>query len=137
MSKLLGRKELLRKDNLDVEKVELSDDEHVYVKQMTGRERDRFEQSIVEVSEDKNGNTSYNQNLEDFRAKLAVQTVCDKNGKNLLQPGDYEKLSMNISAKKLEKIINKAQKINGISNRDKENLVKNSKPGQSGDSTSG
>ncbi|MFA5526846.1 MAG: hypothetical protein WC992_08475, partial [Acholeplasmataceae bacterium] len=62
---------------------------------------------------------------EDFRAKLAAHTVCDDKGVLILQAGDYETLSQNISAKRLEKIITVAQRLNKITDEDKENLVKN------------
>jgi hypothetical protein len=101
---------------------------------MTGRERDRFEQSLIK--ENKNAEGGYEKTLEDFRAKLAVCTVSDEDGNLILQPGDFQMLSQHMSAAKLEKIINTAQKINKISEDDKENLVKNSEAVQDGNSTS-
>ena len=101
---------------------------------MTGRERDRFEQSLIK--ENKNVEGGYEKSLEDFRAKLAVCTVSDEAGNLVLRPGDYETLSQNMSAARLERMINVAQKINKISEEDKENLVKNSEVGQADNSNS-
>ena len=131
---LLDRKALLAKEKLEVTKVDLGDGNYVFVRQMTGRERDRFEQSLIK--ENKHAEGGYEKTLEDFRAKLAVCTVSDEDGNLILQPGDFGILSQNMSAAKLEKIINTAQRINKISEDDKENLVKNSEAVQDGNSTS-
>ena len=128
---LLNRKMLLKKEELQVVKVDLGKDEFVYVRQMTGRERDTFEQSLIKEVKDKEGNvTAYDRSLQDFRAKLAVCTLSNEKGESLLEPGDYEQLSMSMSAARLEKIVNEAQKINKISEEDKEALTKNSVGGQ-------
>jgi hypothetical protein len=125
----LGRADLLQKEILLREKVELGNDEFVYVTQMTGRERDNFEQSLVKKIKDRKGTvTGFEQITEDFRAKLAVCTVCDEEGKLIFEPKDYNVLSINMSAAKLEKIINAAQKLNAISEEDKEALIKNLEP---------
>jgi hypothetical protein len=135
---LLDRNALLKKEVLKVEKVELGSDEFVYVRQMTGRERDRFEQSLVREVKDIKGNVkSYERTLDDFRAKLAVVTICDVSGVLLLKPDDYPILSQNMSAKKLETIVNKAQELNKITEEDKEMLVKNSSAGLEDNSSSG
>jgi hypothetical protein len=127
MTTLLDRKALLAKEDLKVEKVDLGKDEFVYVRQMTGHERDTFEQSLIKEQKDSKGNVvSYDRALGDFRAKLAVCTVCDEKGKLLLDPKDYDLLSKNMSAYRLERIINKAQSLNNITEEDKEGLVKNS-----------
>lgn len=133
---LLTREDLLKKDELQVDRVDFPDGDHVFVRQMAGRERDRFEQSLISMSTGEDGQTSYEQNSEDFRAKLAVHTVCDEEGNLLLKPEDYPVMSQAKSADKLERIVNKAQKLNNISQRDRENLTKNSESAQSGASTS-
>jgi len=137
MSNLLNREALLKKEELEVVKVELSKDEFVFVKQMTGRERDNFEQSLLKKTKDAKGQiVGFEQATEDFRAKLAVVTICDEKGVLLLKHEDYPLLSQMMSATRLEKIVNVAQKLNAISEEDKEALVKNSEAGQPGSSTS-
>jgi len=119
---LLDRKKLLEKEKLEVEKVDLTKDEFIYVRQMTGAERDMFERSLYVVDKDNKVSTR----LENFRAKLAVCTVCDEKGTLLLLPEDVNTLSRSMSAAKLEKIVNAAQKLNKITEKDKEGLIKNS-----------
>ena len=125
----LSRNLLLQKEELEKVQVDLGKGESVWVRQMTGRERDNFEQSLIKEKKDAKGNViSYDRALGDFRAKLAVATCCDDEGKALFLPDDYSLLSQNMSAKRLEMIVNAAQKLNAISEEDKEALVKNSSP---------
>lgn len=133
---LLSRKDLLQKEKLEIEKVEFDDNDYVFVRQMTGHERDAWEQSLLIKSKDRTGKVTYEQSTEDFRAKLAVVTVCDDQGNLLFIPGDHPTLSRNMSAKRLEKIINVAQKLNAITEEDRENLVKNSEAVPDGNSNS-
>jgi hypothetical protein len=131
MGNLLDKKKLLERDELLTEKVEFENGNYVYVRQMTGHERDVFERSLYVMD----GNNKPTTRLDDFRAKLAVVTVCDEDGKLLLDSKDYLLLSNAMSAAKLEKIVNVAQKLNAITEADKEALVKNSDAGQPGSSS--
>ena len=136
---LLNRESLLKKEVLEVVEVDLGDGTHVFVREMTGRERDTFEQSLYFIDEsqlDKKGNPKMEKRLGDFRAKLAVCTICDAEGELILKSGDFEQLSMNMSASKLERIVDVAQPLSKISEKDKEELVKNSDAGQAGNSSS-
>jgi hypothetical protein len=133
----LNREVLLSKEVLKIEKVDLDGGDFVFVTQMTGRERDNFEQSLIKKLRDKKGTvTGFEQVTEDFRAKLAVCTVCDEQGVLIFEKNDWSTLSQNISAARLEKIVNAAQKLNAISEEDKENLVKNSEPEPENNSSS-
>ncbi len=134
---LLNKKQLLSRDDLEIKKVYLNDEDYVCVRQMTAKERDTFEQSMLKPIKDQQGNIiDYEREMENFRAKLAVSTICDDNGKLLLNFNDYLSLSQSMSAKKMERIINTAQELNKITEDDKEAMVKNSKGGQSENSTS-
>lgn len=134
MENVLNKEMLLKKEELEVTKVDLGKNEIVFVRQMTGRERDRFEQSLVKENKDAKG--GFTACLDDFRAKLAVSTICDETGKLLLAITDAPILSQHMSAARLEKIVNVAQKLNKITEEDKEGLVKNSVAGQPGISAS-
>ncbi len=133
MGNLLNKAKLLEREKLQVEKVEFENGDYVYVRQMTGHERDVFERSLYVMDKDNKPTTK----LEDFRAKLAVVTLCDEEGKSLLQPTDYILLSNSMSAAHLEKIVNVAQKLNAITEADKEGLVKNSVADPENNSNSG
>ena len=137
MENLLDRKQLLSKEKLEIVKVDLGNEAFVYVKQMTGIERDSFEKSLLKEKLDKKGAVvGFDQATDNFRAKLAVCTVCDAEGNLLLQPEDADRLGKNMSAFTLEKIVNASQKLNAISSEDKEELVKNSVTAQDVNSSS-
>jgi len=133
---MLTRDALLKKEELKKEKVDLGNGDFVFVRQMTGRERDQFEQSLIEEATGEKGEVEAKRSMEDFRAKVAVYTICDEDGKNILKPEDIPILSQHMSAARLELIVNKAQELNRISEEDKENLVKNSEAVQNANSTS-
>ena len=80
---------------------------------------------------------TFEQVTEEFRAKLAVCTVCDEAGEVIFNKEDYLKLSANIGAARLEKIVNAAQKLNAITKEDQEALVKNSESDREDNSSSG
>ena len=119
--KILNRETLLEKEELDVVEVDLGKGEGIYVRQMTGYERDIWERSIINV--DAKGQVE--RKMEDFRAKLVVCTACDEKGKLMFKQADTKVLSRMMSASRLEKIVEVAQKINKITEEDKEELVKN------------
>ena len=131
---LLNRKSLLEKQELQTQKVDLGDD-YIYVREMTGRERDNFERSLRKQVK-RGDKTDYEVSLEDFRAKLVVNTACDEKGDAIFQPSDYSMLSKNISAKRLMTIADAASELNGITEDDREDMVKNSEAAPSGNSSS-
>lgn len=135
---LLTRDALLQKDDLKIEKVDLSRG-FVFVREMTGHEKDVWEQSMLKQkpSGDKRKPVEYETTLEDFRAKLAVVTVCDAEGNLLFKPEDVKTLSRMMSATNMEKIIDVAQRINAISQKDRDEILKNSEADLDGNSNSG
>jgi hypothetical protein len=134
---LLTREALLQKDDLKVEKVELSKG-YVFVREMTGHEKDVWEQSMLKQkpSGNKNKGIEYETTLEDFRAKLAVVTVCDADGNLLFKPEDAKVLNKMMSATNMERIVTAAQKLNAISEQEKEEILKNSEADQTDSSNS-
>lgn len=135
--KILNRSRLLEKEKLEVVEVDFGNNEGVFVRQMTGRERERFENSIMKQVKDKKGIvTGMETILEDFRAKFAVCTVCDNKGVLIFEPADVILLSTSMSAARLTMIANAAQKINKMTEEDKEDLLKNSEGGQAANSNS-
>lgn len=133
----LDRKALLAKEDLKIEKVDLGKGDFVFVRQMTAHEHSGYEQAIMkEVVDEKTGVIDFVRDMKDFRAKLAVHTLCDEKGVLLLKPEDYLALSQSISATKITKIVAIAQKLNNIGEAEKEALVKNSVGGKAAASSS-
>ena len=118
---LLNREAILTAN--DIEKREVYIPEwggSVYVRGMTGRERDQFEAGIVKQ---KGRNTEIN--MKNARAKLVVLCTVDENGKRIFGDADIALLA-DKSAKALDRIFSVAQELSGISKDDMEELTKNS-----------
>lgn len=122
---ILSREAILACDDLPQVKVTIPEwGGTVFVRTMTAGQRDRFEQSVT----DSPG--------VDFRARLAVLTVCDEDGKLLFSESDVALLTLR-SARALSRIFSVAVKLNGITSDDVEELEKNSKAALSGGTSSG
>ena len=136
-SVILTREALLQRDDLKSEKVELTRG-HVFVREMTGHEKDVWEQSMLKQKPngDRNKAVEYETTLEDFRAKLAVVTVCDAEGNLLFEPKDVKMLNKMMSATNIERIVAVAQRLNAVTEKDKEDILKNSEADQEDSSNS-
>lgn len=100
----------------------------VYVRALTGAERDSFEQSMLEQK-----GKSSKMNLKNVRAKLVALTVVDEDEKRLFSDDDVKFLG-NKSAAALNRIFEVAQRLSGLRPEDVEELTKNSESDQSEDS---
>jgi len=129
--KTLSRESLLKKKELKRVEVILNEEtgEGVWVRQMTAREKNNWEISqhkkVVTKGTRTGRQVTYDLQLEDYRAKLAVQCVCDAKGELLFKPEDVEMLSINMSAADLEKIVDVANDLNTITKEEEEDMVKN------------
>jgi len=85
----------------------------VFIRTMTGGERDQFE------AEWKKNPT------DDIRARLAVATLCDAEGTLLFTPADVPLLSKK-SSKALDRIFAASTAHSGLTDKDVEELRKNS-----------
>lgn len=112
----LSRDQIFAADDLRIEKVECPEwGGEVYVKLMSGSERDRFEISHT-ANPDK-----------DIRARLIVSTVCDCTGVLLFTPADTESIGGKSSAV-LDRIFSAAIKLNRIRKEDVDDLGNASPP---------
>jgi hypothetical protein len=91
----------------------------VFVRELSGREKDQFEAGIVSVKGRKQ-----KLNLDDMRARLAVLVCCDENRKPIFLPSDVEWLTKK-SSRPLTRIYNAAKALNDLSEEDEEDLLKN------------
>lgn len=126
---MLTREQMLAKQPVKIEKATISTGD-VFVRQMYGRDKDSFESSLgywETKIDDKSGEQSevYVRTMEHFRAKLAVHTVCDKDGNLLFKPEDAEALSENMLGSDLMVIATAAQRLNKISNAERKAIAKN------------
>lgn len=137
------------KDVLAIQKVELLSSKgdvrgHVFVREMTAKEKNTWEMSLTKripsIGQGK-GKTQEEivTNLEDYRAKLAICTLCDENGVRLfdMTPKTIEALSTQLSASNMERIADAASALNKITPEDQKEVVKNLEADQTDSSNSG
>lgn len=102
----------------------------VYVKGLTGAERDKFESELVTIR-----GKEQVVNMANARAKLAAMSICDENGKRLFGESDVQALSQKSGAA-LQRIFAVAQKLSGLSDDDVEELTEGLKERPFDDSAS-
>jgi len=121
----LTKVQILSAQDIKKEKVNIPEwDGDIWVKSLTGRERDAFEKSIMEFSEEVGVKPKVI--YENMRAKLCVMTICDDSGALIFTEEDIEALGKK-SAKPLSVIFDLAQKLSGLTEEDIKSLSKNSK----------
>ena len=117
---MLTKDSIFKADDLPREEVAIPEwNGSVWVRTLTGRERDQFESSCVT-----NKGKSRSVNMDNIRARLCVLTVCNEKGDRLFDQRDVEKLG-NKSSRCLDLIFSVAQKLNGLSSDDVDDLAKN------------
>lgn len=113
---MLNRDSILSSDDLPKELVSVPEwGGDVYVRTLSGTERDSFEQSMI-TKKDK-------PNLDNVRARFAVLTICDEAGVRLFSDADAKQLG-DKSAAALDRVFAVAQRLNGFSSSDVEELGK-------------
>lgn len=101
----------------------------VYVRGMSGTERDAWEQESFEERR-----KSKNNSVKNYRSSLYVRTVCDETGQLMFAPADAAWVG-ELPCTVLEAVIEKGQRLSGITQADAEELAKNLPEDQSEDST--
>ena len=116
---MLDRNSILQMDDLPKEQLSVPEwGGDLWVRTLTGTERDAFEQSMVQKKN--------KPNLNNVRARFAVLTICDELGERLFTDNDAEALGKK-SASALDRVFEVAQRLNGFSDSDQRELssVKN------------
>ena len=128
---LLTRDQILGAEDLGFEDVAVPEwGGSVRVQMLTGAERDAFEQAIVTRQGKKVQMT-----LANVRARLVAMCVMDGEGQRVFSDGDVKALGKK-SALALNRVFEVAQRINGLTPEDVEELAGNSGSDQSDSSIS-
>jgi len=123
--KVLTRDEILNMDDLKIEEVNVPEwNGVVFIRTITGQERDIFEQTMSEAG-----------GLRNLRARLVALTAIDKEGKRIFSEKDAPALGKK-SAAVIDRLFKVAQELNGWG-IEIEKITKNFLAGLSEDSTSG
>lgn len=124
------RSSILQAKDLPSEKVEVPEwGVTIYVRSMSGRERDLFESQMVELSEK-------GKRMDNFRARLAVLTCIDEKGERIFKDGDVAALGAK-SGGALNRVFDVASRLNKLTEESIEDTKKNSLKAVGGGSTSG
>ena len=128
---LLSKTAILAAQDLQTEDVEVPEwGGAVRVRSFTGRERDAFESSMV-----RGDGRDRRVDLTNMRARLVGLTVIDEAGQRLFTDDEVDLLGAKSGAA-LDRVFAVAQKLNGLSGADVEELSKNSSGVPSAVSTS-
>ena len=115
---LLTKQEILDIQDIEIEQVDVVEwGGHVFVKGMSGIERDTFEASIVQQR-----GKDARVNMVNIRAKLAAQTICDEEGVKMFTEKDVHALGKK-SASALQRVFDVAQRLSGITSGDIDELA--------------
>jgi hypothetical protein len=126
----LTRDMILEADDCPRERVEVPEwGGYVFVRTMTGSQRDAFESQA--------GNTDlpFHVRMQNLRARLAALTLCDERGQSLFTEADIIRLGAK-SCEALDRIFKVAQRMNGLSAEDIDEIKKNLEHAQNGASGS-
>lgn len=119
--KALTAADILSAEDLIREKVEVPEwGGFVFISAMTGTARDAFEASCMSFKDGKG-----EQNMENIRAKMVAACATDESGSLLFKPSQVIELGKK-SAKVLDQLFAVAQRVNGMSDGDVDELAKNS-----------
>ena len=117
---MLDKLTILNADDLPREKISVPQwGGDIFVRTLTGTERDDFEQSCI-TSKGKNKDM----NLKNIRARLCVLCICEEDGTRLFDARDVESLGKK-SASALDLIFAVAQRLNGLAGEDVVELAGN------------
>lgn len=117
---VLTKNAILSQSDREIELVEVPEwGGVVFVRSLSGEERDQFEASIIE----RNGR-DVRTNLRNLRARLVVLAACDESGNPIFSPGDADALGAK-SAAALDRIFSVAQRLSGLRENDVQELAEN------------
>lgn len=129
---LLTRDEILNADDRKTEEVEVPEwGGSVLVRTLSGKERDAYESGTITVKSGKQV-----ENFENLRARLVALCLVDEKGVRLFNTKDVTSLG-NKSAAALQRVYNKCQELNAVTDKDVEELTENFGESPDESSTSG
>jgi len=116
----LSKDQILNANDLKIEEVQVPEwGGSVFVRGMTGSERDKYEASVTKLR-----GKEAQVDMRNMRAKLLVYTVCDESGTPLFSEADIEALGKK-SANALQRLWEVAVRLSGISGQEAEEIEKN------------
>lgn len=126
---MLTKEQILSADDIVKEIVHVPEwGGDVMVTTISGAQRDRYEQEMAGIGKGKV--------VENFRARLLAKCIVGEDGKPMFDHDEVVLLGKK-SCKALDRVFEACQRLNGFSDKDVEELEKNSEASQGDCSTSG
>ena len=114
----LTREQILKSDDLPLEKVDVPEwGGSVYMRTLTGKQRDEFEQLAFDRQKKKN------LDIRGCKVKLVAMCLCDKDGKVLFGGRDDESKLIEKSGAALQRLSEVAQRLSGMNEKEIEDIV--------------
>lgn len=123
---MLTRDQILKFEDRKLQKVDVPQwGDFVYIRSLTGSERDEFEEAnLVRTRDRKRGTMSYDVRLQNAKVRLIAMTACDEQGNRIFNDEDVEALGKKNSAA-ISLLYNVSASLSGITDEDVEELLKN------------
>lgn len=132
MSKKLSKNDIFAVDDFKTEEVFVPQwGGSVFIKTLSGRERDEFESSTVKMKGGKQ-----EPDMDNFRARFVALCVVDENGQRIFTSKSDIIMLGSKSVAALQLLFNKAQELNSMSDDDVEELTASFEEAPEEDSTS-
>lgn len=129
---LLGREAILEAKDMKTKDIPVPEwGGDVRIRMLSGRERDDFEASMVDMRKD----GSQVRNIANLRARLVSLCAVNEAGERLFSPPDIKLLGEK-SAAALQRVFNACQELNAVSDDDVEELAEGFSSDPAGSSTS-
>jgi len=118
---MLTKDQILNVKDYQIEEVEVPEwGGSVFVRGLTGAERDEYEASMVQFQ----GSKFKSMEIRNIRARMAAYAICDADGNRVFSSSDVLALSKK-SAAALDRIMTVAARLSGMTAEDQELLRKN------------
>jgi hypothetical protein len=123
---MLTREQILSSQDRKIQKVTVPEwGGDVYVRSLSGAERDQFEEgNLIREKDRKRGFVSLDIRIQDAKTRLVALSVCDEAGTRLFSDADVEALSKKNSAA-IARLSGVASALSGITDENLEDLLKN------------
>lgn len=123
---MLTRDQILKSQDRVIKKVDVPAwGDCVYVRSLSGAERDEFEEgNLIRERDKKRGTMSYDVRMQNAKVRLVTMAVCDESGNLLFQESDVETLATK-NAAAIAHLYNVAASLSGITDDDLDELLKN------------
>lgn len=122
----LTREAILQRQDIPTEEVHVPEwGGTVLVRGMTGVQRDKFEASVIQQPQGKNGRrraADTQVNMDNLRAKLCAWCIVDPSGARVFEDADVEALGAKSSAA-LSRVYDVAARLSGITEADVDELA--------------